>query len=70
MSLIINPEEYLKSLKKKRKKIRLIDGKISLNLTTFIKKYLDAEEEEAFYSVIKDYKRRIDKAKEEKRIIL
>jgi hypothetical protein len=62
MALIINPEKYLNGLRKKRK-IRLIDGKISLNLMTFIKKYFDIDEQKAFYRVIKDYKRRIEEAR-------
>jgi hypothetical protein len=62
MSIIIDPEKYLNNMKRFNK-IRLNKGNISLKLISFIKKYLDVEEQESFYGVIKNYKRRIDIAR-------
>jgi hypothetical protein len=63
MALIIDFELYLKNLRKKRKKIRIVDGEIGMDLDIFIKKNLDRKEQKTFYSLIRDYKTRIAEAR-------
>lgn len=62
--IYFDPIEFIKN-RLKCVNIRFYNNDITKNVKSFVMKYLTKDEQTAFFNVIKDYKIRLEKAKEE-----
>ena len=62
--IYFDPIEFIKN-RLKGVNIRFYNNDITKNVKSFVMKYLTKDEQTAFFNVIKDYKIRLEKAKEE-----